>query len=250
MQSLTPEQQFEEIIGYKFKDISLLKRALTHSSYANENRLKPLSDNERTEFLGDAVLEIVVSEFLFLNYPDKREGEMTRLRASIVCEPTLAYCASQIRLGEFIFLSRGEEKTGGRQRKSVVSDAMEAVIGAIYLDGGMEPASAYIHKFILTDIEHKLMFSDSKTLLQEMVQARYKTIIHYELLETTGPDHARTFTVAAMLDDKPLSKGVGSNKKSAEQEAAYKALLKLKGESTNSNTGSKLHTTPRNNHVS
>ncbi len=225
----TPERELEAIIGYQFKDISLLRTALTHSSYANETRMRPLSDYERIEFLGDAVLEVVTSEFLFLNYPNKREGEMTKMRSSIVCEPTLAYCAKQLRLGEFIYLSHGELKTGGRQRASIVADVMEAVIGAIYLDGGLEPAKAHIHKFILTDIEHKLMFHDSKTRLQEEAQHRYKKMVHYELLEAVGPDHDRIFTVVAKLDDTILGKGKGHNKKAAEQQAAYNALLKLSG---------------------
>ncbi len=224
---MSREKEFQGIIRYEFKDESLLRHALTHSSYANEHRLPPLSDNERLEFLGDAVLEIVASEFLFSNYPNKHEGEMTKLRAAMVCEPTLAFCAGAIRLGEFIYLSRGEEKTGGRERKSVVSDAMEAVIGAIYLDGGMEEAKAFIERYILTDIEEKLMFHDSKTRLQEVCQSRYKEIVRYNLVDSIGPDHARTFVVEAVMGDKVLGQGKGNNKKAAEQEAAYQALIRL-----------------------
>ena len=141
-------KEFQEKIGYEFKDESLLAQALTHSSYANEKHLKKLSDNERLEFLGDAVLEVVSSEFLYLNYRDYPEGALTKLRASLVCEPTLAYCTKALDLGKYLRLSKGEDKTGGRLRKSVLSDALEATIGAIFLDGGMEPAKAYIMKYI------------------------------------------------------------------------------------------------------
>ena len=140
-------------IGYQFKDKELLRHALTHSSYANEKNLKPFSDNERLEFLGDAVLEVVSSDFLYKNYPQMHEGDLSKLRASLVCEPTLAFCAKEINLGDFIRLGRGEDATGGRKRKSVTSDAFEAVIGAMYLDGGMEPASTFIRRFVLTDIQ-------------------------------------------------------------------------------------------------
>ena len=162
---------FQEIIGYTFKNEALLRQALTHSSYAHEKRLKKNGDNERLEFLGDAVLEIVSSEFLFLNYPDKPEGELTKLRASIVCEPTLAMCTNQINLGDYLFLGKGEDMTGGRMRKSILSDALEAVIGAIYLDGGFANAIDFVLKYIMTDIENKQLFYDSKTILQEIVQA-------------------------------------------------------------------------------
>ena len=162
-------KEFQEKIGYNFKNEALLKQALTHSSYAHEQRKKN-SDNERLEFLGDAVLEIVSSEFLYLNYPDKPEGELTKLRASIVCEPTLAMCTNQINLGDYLFLGKGEDMTGGRMRKSILSDALEAVIGAIYLDGGFANAKDFVLKYIMTDIEHKQLFYDSKTILQEIVQ--------------------------------------------------------------------------------
>lgn len=162
-------------IGYQFKDEQLLLHALTHSSYANEKHMKPFSDNERLEFLGDAVLEVVSSDFLFHNYPQLSEGDLSRLRASLVCEPTLAYCAKTFELGQFILLGKGEEMTGGRERKSVTSDAFEAVIGAIYLDGGMDPAREFILRFVLTDIEHKKLYHDCKTALQEIVQASTRT---------------------------------------------------------------------------
>ena len=163
-------QELERKIQYKFHDIELLKTALRHSSYVNEHRMNRLDCNERTEFLGDAVLELVSSEHLFKTYPKMPEGELTRLRASLVCEPTLAFCARELGLGEFLSLGKGEEMTGGRHRDSVTSDAMEAVIGAIYLDGGFANAKEFILRFILNDIEHKKLFFDSKTIFLEMLQ--------------------------------------------------------------------------------
>lgn len=218
---------FEELIGYDFKNKALIEQALTHSSYANEKRMKPLSDNERLEFLGDAVLELVSSDFLYKKYPDMPEGKLTKLRASLVCEPTLAYCAMEMGLGAFLLLGKGEDATGGRTRKSVLSDALEATIGAIYLDGGIELAKAYIMQFILNDIEHKCMFSDSKSILQEKLQADKKAIPEYELLSESGPDHAKVYEVKVSCLGETLAKGEGPTKKSAEQEAAYKALLVL-----------------------
>jgi ribonuclease-3 len=220
-------KKFQAEIGYEFKDEQLLKQALTHSSYANEKHLKKLSDNERLEFLGDAVLEVVSSEFLFHTYPKLTEGELTKLRASIVCEPTLALCTEEIHLGEYLFLGKGEDHTGGRSRKSVLSDAMEAVIGAIYLDGGFANAKEFVLKYIMTDIEHKHLFYDSKTILQEVVQGEHEQLT-YVLLGETGPDHDKTFEVGVLIGKKEISTGKGHTKKAAEQEAAYKALLLLK----------------------
>ena len=214
-------------IGYEFKDEQLLKQALTHSSYANEKHLKKLSDNERLEFLGDAVLEVVSSEFLFHAYPKLTEGELTKLRASIVCEPTLALCTEEIHLGEYLFLGKGEDHTGGRTRKSVLSDAMEALIGAIYLDGGFANAKEFVLKYIMTDIENKHLFYDSKTILQEVVQGEHEQLT-YVLLDEQGPDHDKTFTVGVLIGRKEISTGTGHTKKAAEQEAAYQALLLLK----------------------
>ena len=160
-------------INYQFKDINLLKNALTHSSYANEKTIKKYKDNERLEFLGDAVLELTSSDYIYKNYSNMNEGQMTRLRASIVCEQTLAFCTRAIDLGKYLYLGKGEDLTGGRNRKSILSDALEAVIGAIFLDGGFANAKEFVLKYILTDIEHKQLFYDSKTILQEMVQAGY-----------------------------------------------------------------------------
>ena len=207
-----------------------MRQALTHSSYANEKHMKKHSDNERLEFLGDAVLEIISSEFLYKEYPDKPEGELTKLRASIVCEPTLALCTKDIALGEYLLLGKGEDQTGGRGRKSILSDALEAVIGAIYLDGGFANAKEFIHKYILTDIEHKQLFYDSKTILQEIVQANFKEVISYHLIGEEGPDHNKRFTVRACIGERVIGSGTGHTKKAAEQEAAYQALLMLKNQ--------------------
>jgi len=220
-------KEFQRIIGYEFRDESLLVHALTHSSYANEQHMKKLSDNERLEFLGDAVLEIVSSEFLYLNYSHLNEGKLSKLRASLVCEPTLAYCCKEIHLGDYVLLSHGEDMTGGRTRKSILSDAFEAVIGAMYLDGGIEPASEFIHKYVLNDIEHKQLFYDSKTRLQEVIQGNYKEPLKYRLISESGPDHAKEFLVEAYVGERVLGKGVGATKKAAEQEAAYEGLMKL-----------------------
>ena len=224
----TQLEKFEKIIGYEFKNKRLLERALTHSSYCNEIKRLKNQSNERLEFLGDAVLEVTVSDYLFEKYPDKTEGELTKLRASIVCEPTLALCSRQIKLGEWILLSKGEEHTGGRNRDSITSDAMEAVIGAIYRDGGFEPAQNYIRKFILDDIDNKKLFYDSKTILQEVVQGHYEEPLHYELIGEEGPDHDKRFLVEAVIGNTTIGEGSGHTKKAAEQEAAYQALLWMK----------------------
>ena len=222
-------KKFQEIIGYQFKDDQLLRQALTHSSYANEKHLKKLSDNERLEFLGDAVLEVTSSEFLYQNYPKLTEGQLTKLRASIVCEPTLATCTEEIHLGDYLFLGKGEDRTGGRTRKSVLSDAMEAVIGAIYLDGGFASAKEFVLKYILKDIEHKHLFYDSKTILQEVVQGEHEQLT-YVLLGESGPDHDKIFEVGVLIGRKEISTGKGHTKKAAEQDAAYQALLALERE--------------------
>ncbi len=220
-------KEFQARIGYEFNNINLLRQALTHSSYANEKHMKKLSDNERLEFLGDAVLEVVSSEFLYHNYTDVPEGELTKLRASIVCEPTLALCTQEMDLGKYIYLGKGEDHTGGRKRKSILSDALEAVIGAIYLDGGFANAKEFVLKYIMTDIEHKQLFYDSKTILQELVQGEHKQL-SYRLTGESGPDHNKSFSVEVCVDDDVISTGIGHTKKAAEQEAAYKALLILK----------------------
>lgn len=217
----------EERIGYTFKNTELLRQALTHSSYANERRINKIDNYERLEFLGDAVLELVSSEFLYREHSQLSEGNLTKLRASMVCEPALAFCARDIRLEEFILLGKGEESTGGRKRDSITSDVMEAVIGAIYLDGGMAPARAYIDRFILSDLEHKRLFYDSKSNLQEVAQGKLKKDVEYELLDVQGPEHNQTFCVQVRIGEDVLGTGEGHTKKAAEQQAAYEALLLL-----------------------
>ena len=220
-------KDFQNTIGYNFQSEGLLRQALTHSSYANEKHMKKLSENERLEFLGDAVLELVSSDFLYKNYQKLPEGELTKLRASIVCEPTLALCAKEFHLGEYLLLGKGEDQTGGRERKSILSDALEAVIGAIYLDGGFANAKEFVLKYIMTDIEHKQLFYDSKTILQEVVQGEHESL-QYVMTEESGPDHNKSFTVEAHIDNVCLGVGSGHTKKAAEQEAAYRALLKIR----------------------
>lgn len=219
---------FEEKIGYCFEKKSLIEQALTHSSYANERKIRKTPDNERLEFLGDAVLELVSSEAIFKENPEMSEGEMSKLRASLVCEPALAYCARQLSFGGHILLGKGEAATGGAERDSILSDAVEAVIGAIYLDSGFTNAKEFILKHVLNDIEAKKLFYDSKTILQEMVQAKGQGKVQYETVSETGPDHSKTFVVKAVSVDGIVTMGEGKTKKAAEQEAAYKALRQLR----------------------
>jgi len=218
-------QELEKKIGYTFQNRALLKQAVTHSSFANEQKINRQKHYERLEFLGDAVLELVSSDFLFQTHPEMPEGQLTKLRASMVCEPALAYCAKDLTLDSYIRLGKGEEATGGRYRDSIVSDVMEAVIGAIYLDGGMEPARTYIHRFILSDLENKQLFLDSKTNLQEYMQQNLKKEFHYRLVEESGPEHDKVFLVEVVMEEKVLGRGKGRTKKAAEQQAAYEALL-------------------------
>ena len=221
-------EQFEQVIGYSFENKNLLKQALTHSSFSNERRYDKLENNERLEFLGDAVLELVSSEHLFNLDKNMQEGELTRLRASLVCEPTLAFCAREIGLGKYVLLGKGEAATGGRERDSILSDAMEAVIGGIFLDGGFTNAKEFILNYVLNDMNHKKLFFDSKTILQEIIQSESKEPLSYELISEEGPDHNKKFTVSANLSGNRLSVGVGRTKKAAEQAAAYQAIMKLK----------------------
>lgn len=221
-------QDLQKRIGYHFYDEKLIRQALTHSSYANERKINKCGDYERLEFLGDAILEMVSSEFLFRKYPDMPEGKLTKLRASMVCEPSLAFCAKDLELGKFLFLGKGEEATGGRNRASVTSDVMEAIIGAIFLDSGLESAKLFIMNYILNDIEDKQLFYDSKTILQEQIQKTPGKTISYVLTGEEGPDHDKIFCVDVLIDGETLASGKGKNKKSAEQEAAYKVLLQMK----------------------
>ncbi|MBQ8803600.1 MAG: ribonuclease III [Tyzzerella sp.] len=220
-------EELQKQIDYKFRDLELLESALMHSSYTNENRLPKYKCNERLEFLGDAVLELVSSEFLFFGNRKSPEGELTKMRASMVCEPSLAFCAREIHLGDYLLLGKGEEATGGRQRDSVTSDALEALIGAIYLDGGFANAKEFIHKFVLNDLEHKKLFYDSKTILQEIVQGNFTEQLSYRLIKEEGPDHNKVFSVEVYIGNEKYGEGSGKTKKAAEQKAAYLAILRL-----------------------
>lgn len=219
--------ELEKTIKYEFKDKGLLELALTHSSYANEKKINKTGDYERLEFLGDAVLELTVSEFLYGNYPGKKEGELTRTRAALVCEPTLAGCAREFKLQEYIRLGKGEDSTGGRQRESILCDVFEAVAGALYLDGGFEIAKKYIHRFVLKDWENKVLFVDSKTILQEEIQKNGGKV-SYVTLSEEGPANNRIYTEQLLINDEPMKTAVGKSKKAAQQQAAYEYLKILK----------------------
>lgn len=220
-------KKLQNIIGYRFREEILLKQALTHSSYANQKKYAKNECNERLEFLGDAVLELVSTEYLYNSNATTQEGEMTRARAGLVCEPALSYCARQFHLPEFIMLGRGEENTGGRKRDSIISDALEALIGAIYLDGGFESARKFIYKYVLNNQVDKQLFYDNKTMLQEIVQKDGAISIIYELLDSSGPDHNKEFSCAVRINGDIKGLGVGKSKKSAEQMAAYEAIKKI-----------------------
>lgn len=219
----------ENKIGYHFSDATILLHALTHSSFANEMRMEKEKNNERLEFLGDAVLELITSETVYKEYPDLSEGDLTKLRASIVCEPTLSACAKDISLGDYILLGKGEDSSGGRLRDSILSDTLEAVIGAIYLDGGFTNAKEFIKSFVLADVKNKNLFFDSKTILQEIIQNEdNKQKLRYILLSEEGPDHNKTFTVSVCIGNDEIGYGTGRTKKAAEQEAAKKAIQTLR----------------------
>lgn len=223
---LYPELQ--KNIGYNFKNEKLLELALTHSSYTNEHGLGHAQCNERIEFLGDAVLELASSDYLFREREEFTEGHMTRLRASLVCETSLAQVAREIELGKHIKLGKGEDLGGGRKRDSILSDALESLIGAIYLDSGFTSAKEFVYRFIMQDIENRHLFFDSKTILQEMVQAGTNDEIRYELVSSQGPDHDRTFVSSVFIGGKKYGTGAGRSKKLSEQQAAYEAIKEIK----------------------
>lgn len=216
-------------IGYSFKNPQLLKTALTHSSYANEDRVKRVRSNERLEFLGDSVLGMIVAEHLYLNFPDIPEGSMTRLRAELVCEQSLYGIAADLELGRHLLLGKGEENTGGRDRSSILADAVEAIIAAIYLDGGLNPARSFVAERLLSGVDAGSFrkSSDNKTMLQERLQRKDGPSPQYEVLDVTGPDHARIFTASVSFNGKALGSGTGRSKKEAEQSAAGAAMEKL-----------------------
>ncbi|SHJ95785.1 ribonuclease III [Paramaledivibacter caminithermalis] len=223
--------KFEQLINYEFKKKELINEALTHSSYANEKKNKKYKHNERLEFLGDSVLGLIISDYLFINYPDLPEGELTKTRAKIVCEPTLSYCAKAIDLGNYIMLGKGEDATGGRERQSLLADAFESVIGAIYLDGGIESAKKFIlwtMKEVINDALNGKIFIDYKTRLQELIQNDPNVKISYEIIDEKGPDHNKTFYTQVKKNDNVLGHGKGKSKKESEQNAAKMALGVIK----------------------
>jgi ribonuclease-3 len=221
-------KDLETAIGYRFHNISLLQNALTHSSYANERWHNSLLCNERLEFLGDSVLGMLVAEYLYRTFPDRPEGELTRMRADMVCEKTLANVANSIGLGEHLLLGHGEEQSKGRTRNSILADAMESVIAACFLDGGMEAAEGIVKRFILTEVPVKKMHNaDYKTALQELVQQKKNQVLAYSLIGESGPDHDKQFVVEVSLNGKPVGQGTGTSKKRAEQMAAQAAIALL-----------------------
>lgn len=221
-------KDLEAAIGYRFKNITLLQNALTHSSYANERWHNSLKSNERLEFLGDSVLGMVVAEYLYKTFPDRPEGELTRMRADMVCEKTLASVAARIKLGQHLMLGNGEEQGGGRNRDSILADAVESVIAASFLDGGMAAARSFIEKFILVEVPvKKLHNADYKTALQELVQQKKNQTLGYRLIGESGPDHDKHFEVEVSLNGSVIGVGAGSSKKRAEQMAAKVALEAL-----------------------
>ncbi|MBR2309767.1 MAG: ribonuclease III [Oscillospiraceae bacterium] len=221
-------KDLEKALGYTFQNIMLLQNALTHSSYANECWHDSLRSNERLEFLGDSVLGMVVAEYLYSHFPNRPEGELTKMRADMVCEQALAAIAQKLNLGRHLLLGNGEEQTGGRERASILADAVESVIAAAFLDGGMDAAKAFIEKFVLCDVQTEQKHNqDFKTALQEQVQRKKDQQLSYALLSETGPDHAKLFEVSVNLNGKQIGIGTGSSKKRAEQAAAKAALEKF-----------------------
>ena len=224
-----PISALQQQIAYTFRDPRLLERALTHKSYANENRLS--EHNERMEFLGDSVLNLVVSELQMNALPEASEGELSRIRAAVVSEPSLAAVAREIGLGRFLLVGRGEEQTGGREKDSLLADSLEALVASLYLDGGIEQAGSFITRFFKDSIERVLTAggtADHKTELQELCQERLKTLPEYRVASESGPDHRKEFTVELAIRGEVYGQGIGRNKKEAEQRAAKEALDKLK----------------------
>ena len=222
-------KDLEAAIGYRFKNITLLQNALCHSSYANERWHNSLKSNERLEFLGDSVLGMVVADYLYRAFPDRPEGELTRMRADMVCETSLAAIADRLSLGQHLLLGKGEEQCGGRSRVSILADAVESVIAACYLDGGMTPARQFIENFVLCNVPvTHLQNADYKTALQELIQQKKGQSLAYTLTGQSGPDHNKSFTVQVSLNGAVIGEGTGTSKKRAEQDAARAALESLK----------------------
>jgi len=225
--------ELQKTIDYRFKDLTLLNVSLCHSSYANEHKKKGIVSNERLEFLGDVVIDLVVSDYLYKRFSKQPEGDLTKTRASIVCESSLAFAARKIKLGNYLLLGKGEESTGGRERDSILSDAFEALAAAIYLDGGYDTVRDVLIKNFEQDIIHAIakgdLFIDYKTELQELLQRKTKSKIQYKVVKEEGPDHDKRFFIEVIVENKVIGKGVGKNKKEAEQNAAKNILMKLGG---------------------
>lgn len=222
-------RKLEKQLGVAFRNPELLRQAFTHSSYVNEHRMTVSRDNERLEFLGDAVLELTVSEFLYAKYPERSEGELTKQRASIVCEPSLVKYAVALRFGDFVLLGKGEEMTGGRSRPALLADVFEAFIGALYLDQGLAAVQGFlqVHMFPQISWEGKSQMADYKTQLQELVQQQGSATLEYRIVDERGPAHEKEFLAEVWMDERLLGQGTGRSKKEAEQEAAAKALSEL-----------------------
>lgn len=221
--------KLEKALGYTYKDKSLLRMALSHTSYANENYKDTLHSYERLEFLGDSILGFVTTDYLYRTFPDKHEGELTRLRADLVCENTLAEIAERISLGDYLLLGVGEEHGGGRHRSGTLCDVMESLIAAAYLDGGFEEARGIVTRLILPQATEPPKVKDYKTELQELIQQQRDRVLHYELVSESGPDHCKEFTVRVLLNGQPVGEGTGTSKKRAEQAAAAEAMAALGG---------------------
>lgn len=225
--------ELQKVINYQFQNMGILNEALTHSSCSNESRDKYIRNNERLEFLGDAVLSVVVSEYIYLKFRSLPEGELTKVRANVVCEPSLAEQAKKINLGKYMLLGKGEEVTGGRNRASILADAYEALIGAMYLDGGIEISREFILGMLSRSVQLAStgdLFRDYKTTLQEILQSKYNDKITYKVINEDGPDHNKTFEVEVILGERVLGSGEGKSKKEAEQNAARRAMEKVKNE--------------------
>jgi len=220
-------EALQNALGYRFRDPKLLEQALTHTSYANENRANRITHNERLEFLGDSILGFVVADYLYRNYPSRLEGELTRMRAELVCERSLAVMARELKLGDELRLGKGEERNGGRSRESILSDACEAILAAAYLDGGFEAAKGIVYRYVLDRVADAGRSRDFKTLLQELVQREKGHTLSYHLLEESGPDHDKTFVVEVLRDGESVGTGTGHSKKLAEQAAAREAVKAL-----------------------
>lgn len=222
-------KELEERLGIRFAKPELLRQAFTHSSYVNEHRMSANQDNERLEFLGDAVLELTVSEYLYNRYPDLPEGELTKMRAAIVCEPSLVAFAESLAFGSYVMLGKGEEMTGGRNRPALLADVFEAFIGALFLDKGLDAVRQFLHQYVFPHVseEGNYKLIDYKTQLQELVQHGSKGTLHYEIVDEQGPAHGKQFFAEVSLDGRVLGSGQGKSKKEAEQQAAAQALQKL-----------------------